>query len=115
MKDDKDLENFIINSSDFRKKDKKKNSAEFQKFINDAKLKINIQRFKGLGEMNPEELWHTTLNPQERTLLNVQYSNSTKDKSKKDQEVIQILMGSEVALRKNFIINNDLEVSNLDI
>ena len=76
---------------------------------------MNIQRFKGLGEMNPDELWHTTLNPSERTLLQVQYSNNTKEKSKKDQEMIKILMGNEVGLRKNFIINNALEVSNLDV
>ena len=76
---------------------------------------MNIQRFKGLGEMNPEELWKTTLNPEERVLLQVRYSNNTKAKSKKDQDLIQILMGDEVAPRKNFIINRALEVSNLDI
>ena len=79
------------------------------------KSKLNIQRFKGLGEMNPEELWQTTLNPKERTLLQVRYSNKTKIKSKKDQEIIQILMGDEVAPRKEFIISRALEVSNLDI
>jgi DNA gyrase subunit B len=76
---------------------------------------LKIQRFKGLGEMNPEELWQTTLNPKERTLLQVRYSNKTKIKSKKDQEIIQILMGDEVAPRKEFIISRALEVSNLDI
>ena len=65
--------------------------------------------------MNPEELWQTTLNPKERTLLQVRYSNNTKIKSKKDQEIIQILMGDEVAPRKEFIISRALEVSNLDI
>ena len=65
--------------------------------------------------MNPEELWQTTLNPEKRILLRVKYSNNTKSKSKKDQELIQILMGDEVAPRKNFIINRALEVSNLDI
>ena len=57
----------------------------------------------------------TTLNPEKRTLLQVKYSNSTKAKSKKDQDLIQILMGDEVAPRKEFIINRALEVSNLDI
>jgi len=83
--------------------------------IEKEKSKINIQRFKGLGEMNPEELWQTTLNPEERILLQVKYSNKTKEKSKKDQDLIQILMGDEVAPRKDFIINRALEVANLDI
>ena len=76
---------------------------------------MNLQRFKGLGEMNPEELWKTTLNPETRTLLQVQYTNSLKEKSKKDQDIIKVLMGNDVAPRKEFIINNALEVSNLDI
>ena len=65
--------------------------------------------------MNPEELWQTTLNPEERNLLLVQYSKGTKIKSKNDQELIQILMGDEVAPRKEFIVSRALEVSNLDI
>ena len=93
----------------------KKNTKEFNKFMEEEKSKLKIQRFKGLGEMNPEELWQTTLNPKERTLLQVRYSNKTKIKSKKDQEIIQILMGDEVAPRKEFIISRALEVSNLDI
>ncbi len=115
IKDDKELENFLIKSSEKTKNNIKKNTKEYNKFIENEKSKINIQRFKGLGEMNPGELWETTLNPQKRTLLQVKYSNSTKAKSKKDQDLIQILMGDEVAPRKDFIINRALEVSNLDI
>ena len=115
IKDEKGLENFVINSSNKNKKDLKKNALEFKKFLEKEKEKMQIQRFKGLGEMNPEELWKTTLDPKNRTLLKVQYSNTSKVKSKKDQDVIQILMGSEVAPRKDFIINHALEVSNLDI
>tara|TARA_B100001123_G_scaffold63867_1_gene70214 strand:+ start:2749 stop:4827 length:2079 start_codon:yes stop_codon:yes gene_type:complete len=115
IKDDKELESFIIKSSDKAKTSIKKNTKEYSRFMEKEKSKINIQRFKGLGEMNPEELWQTTLNPETRTLLQVKYSNSTKAKSKKDQELIQILMGDEVAPRKDFIINRALEVSNLDI
>ena len=115
IKDEKGLENFVVNSSDKNKKDLKKNVLEFKKFLEKEKQKMQIQRFKGLGEMNPEELWKTTLDPKNRTLLKVQYSNTSKMKSKKDQDVIQILMGPEVAPRKNFIINHALEVSNLDI
>ena len=65
--------------------------------------------------MNPEELWQTTLDPEKRILLQVKYTNNTKAKSKKDQEIFQILMGAEVAPRKALIINRALEVSNLDI
>jgi len=115
IKDDKELESFLIKSSDKNKSSIKKNSKEFSKLIEEEKSKINIQRFKGLGEMNPEELWNTTLDPKKRILLQIKYSNNTKAKSKKDQDLIQILMGDEVAPRKDFIINRALEVSNLDI
>ena len=115
IKDDKELESFLIKSSDKNKSSIKKNSKEFSKLIEEEKNKINIQRFKGLGEMNPEELWNTTLDPKNRILLQIKYSNNTKAKSKKDQDLIQILMGDEVAPRKDFIINRALEVSNLDI
>jgi DNA gyrase subunit B len=115
IKNDKELEDFLIKSSGKTKNEIKKNSKEFNKFIEMEKGKINLQRFKGLGEMNPEELWETTLNPDKRILLQVKYSNDTKAKSKKDQDLIQILMGDDVAPRKDFIINRALEVSNLDI
>ena len=115
IKNDRELEDHLIKSSGKSKNEIKKNTKEFNKFIEREKNKLSIQRFKGLGEMNPEELWQTTLNPEKRTLLQVRYSNSTKAKSKKDQDLIQILMGDEVAPRKDFIINRALEVSNLDI
>jgi len=115
IKNEKELENFLTKSSDKSKSSIKKNSKEFSKFIEKEKSKIHIQRFKGLGEMNPDELWQTTLDPEQRNLLQVKYSNDTKAKSKKDQDLIQILMGDEVAPRKDFIINRALEVSNLDI
>jgi len=115
IKDDKELEGFLIKSLDKNKVPPKKNSKDFNKFLDSEKSKFNIQRFKGLGEMNPEELWQTTLNPDERILLQVKYSNITKDKSKKDQEIFQILMGDEVAPRKDFIISRALDVANLDI
>jgi DNA gyrase subunit B len=72
---------------------------------------MSIQRFKGLGEMNPEELWNTTLNPETRNLLQVQYSKD----QKKDQNIIHTLMGNDVSLRKEFIVANAINVSNLDI
>ncbi len=112
IKDEKELEKFILNSAD---KKITKNKTEYEKYLNEQKQKLSIQRFKGLGEMNPEELWATTLNPDNRTLLRVQYSKGTKDKSKEDQKIIKILMGDEVAPRKDFITSNALEVINLDI
>ena len=114
IKDDKELESFIIKSSEKSKKINK-DSSKYKSFIDNEKSKMNIQRFKGLGEMNPEELWSTTLNPETRTLLKVEYSKQTKVKSKDDQKLIQTLMGNDVAPRKDFIISRALEVSNLDI
>ena len=114
IKDEKSLEEYILQTSKLEKKIKK-GTAEFKKFIQDQKEKLSIQRFKGLGEMNPEELWETTLNPDNRTILRVQYTKGTKEKSKEDQKMIEILMGDEVAPRKDFITNNALDVTNLDI
>ena len=114
IKHEKALEDYILEMSKIDKKIKK-GSSEYKKFIQDQKEKLSIQRFKGLGEMNPEELWETTLNPDNRTMLKVQYSKGTKDKSKEDQKMIEILMGDEVAPRKDFITNNALDVTNLDI
>ena len=114
IKDEKELEEYILKNSKELKKLRKGNK-EFLNAYNEEKSKMSIQRFKGLGEMNPEELWQTTLNPEKRILLQVKYSNNTKAKSKKDQDLIQVLMGDEVAPRKDFIINRALEVSNLDI
>tara|TARA_B100000963_G_scaffold133066_1_gene115887 strand:+ start:1788 stop:3851 length:2064 start_codon:yes stop_codon:yes gene_type:complete len=110
IKDEKELENYIIKNSK-ELKSYKKNSKEYLKRLELEKSKMNIQRFKGLGEMNPEELWSTTLNPETRNLLQVQYSKNLK----KDQDLIHTLMGNDVALRKDFIISNAINVQNLDI
>ena len=115
IKDEKSLDDYILKMSEKADKKIKKGSTEFEKFIEEQRQKLSIQRFKGLGEMNPEELWETTLNPENRTLLKVQYSKGTKDKSKEDQKLIDILMGDDVAPRKEFITNKALDVVNLDI
>jgi len=114
IKDEKALEEYILQNSEVNKKIKK-GSTEYKQFIQSYKEKMSIQRFKGLGEMNPDELWETTLNPDNRTMLKVQYSKGTKEKSKEDQKIIEVLMGDEVAPRKDFITNNALNVINLDI
>ena len=110
IKDEKSLENFILNNSKNSKK-YKRGSKEFEKVLSEEKSKLNIQRFKGLGEMNPDELWNTTLDPEKRNLLQVKYSND----KKRDQKIIHTLMGNDVSIRKDFIISNALEISNLDI
>ena len=114
IKDENQLEEYIFKSSKVDKKIKK-GSTDYKKFMQEQREKLSIQRFKGLGEMNPEELWETTLDPDNRTMLRVQYTKGTKDKSKEDQKMIKILMGDEVAPRKDFITNNALDVANLDI
>ena len=115
IKNENALEEYIFEASGKLGTNFKKGSVERKKFIQEQKEKLSIQRFKGLGEMNPEELWETTLNPENRTMLKVQYTRGTKDKSKEDQKMIEILMGDEVAPRKDFITSNALDVVNLDI
>jgi len=115
IKDEKNLEEYLIKIADKTKNKIKKGTPAFDKFMQEQREKLSIQRFKGLGEMNPEELWETTLNPDHRTILKVQYSKGTKEKSKEDQKIIKILMGDDVAPRKDFITNNALDVANLDI
>ena len=114
IKNEKALEEYILQTVKDGKKIKK-GSSQYKAFLQEQKEKLYIQRFKGLGEMNPEELWETTLNPDNRTMLRVQYTKGTKDRSKEDQKMIKVLMGDEVAPRKDFITNNALEVVNLDI
>ena len=110
IKDEKELEQYILDNNKNLKK-LKKGSKEFLKEIDQVKSNMSIQRFKGLGEMNPEELWNTTLDPETRNLLQVQYSKDIK----KDQNIIHTLMGNDVALRKDFIVSNAINVQNLDI
>ena len=115
IKDEKSLEDYIIKVADKINNKTKKGTPAFKQFMQEQREKLTIQRFKGLGEMNPEELWQTTLNPENRTILKVQYSKGTKEKSKEDQKIIEILMGDDVAPRKEFITNNAIDVSSLDI
>ncbi len=76
----------------------------------EKKTKVTIQRYKGLGEMNPEQLWETTMNPEQRLMKVVAIEDA-----EKASEIFDILMGSEVAPRKKYIQTHAKSVQNLDI
>ena len=89
----------------------KNGSAELvQAILEEGKQGLNIQRYKGLGEMNPSQLWETTMDPEKRTLLRVKLEDVTGV-----DEIFTILMGDEVDPRRNFIQQHALEVRNLDV
>ncbi len=94
-------EHYIYNDNDLKKEN-----------INSDSISNNIyiQRYKGLGEMNPDQLWNTTMNPITRTLIKV-----TMDDINHANEIFNILMGDDVSLRRKFIHDHALDVTNLDI
>ena len=89
-------------------KDKAKDVLSY--VVEDAKKDFTITRFKGLGEMNAEQLWDTTMNSDTRTLLQVKLEDAVAA-----EEIFTTLMGENVEARRKFIEDNALEVVNLDI
>lgn len=109
-----EIKNLIFNFSYLRKKEVKKFFENFDDIvkwlIEDCNKNLYIQRYKGLGEMNPKQLWDTTMNPKNRCMLKVTVADGLKASN-----LFSMLMGEVVEPRKAFIEENALKVKNIDI
>ena len=107
------VESVLGSGSYVEKKSKQQMIKNFKQvvefLVDDAKKGQSFQRYKGLGEMNPEQLWETTMDPESRIMLKVKIEDAIAA-----DEVFSTLMGDEVEPRRNFIEDNALSVDNLD-
>ena len=114
MYDEDALENYKkkhgVKDEDLEIKEEEEGDENQVTKVSSSKSKLNIQRYKGLGEMNPDQLWETTMNPEHRKMKLV-----TIEDAEKASEIFDILMGSEVAPRKKYIQTHAKTVKNLDV
>ena len=107
--DKESLENYDVSANEEDEIRPEEEEEETETKTKKASTKVHVQRYKGLGEMNAEELWETTMDPSKRVLKQVKVSDI-----ENSNKIFEMLMGSEVPPRKTFITSN-AKMANLDI